>query len=114
MTENEQFVERHIEALLAGDLDQVMQGYQAEAVLRAGGGEHRGRVAVRRHLEEALESAPDDSRLDYTIATRADGQVVLTWRLFVAQSVEPVMQGHDEFRFDEGCIAEQYVEIAGH
>jgi hypothetical protein len=114
VTENEQFVQRHIEMLLARNLDQVMKGYQPDAILRAGGEEYRGRDAVRRHLEEALASAPSDSRLDYTTATQADGKVLLTWRLFVADSAEPLMQGYDEFRFDTGRIAEQYVAIAGH
>lgn len=114
MTENEQFVQRHIEMLLARNLDQVMNGYQPDAVLRAGGEEYRGRDAVRRHLEQALAAAPTDSRLDYTTATQADGQVVLTWRLFVADSAEPLMQGYDEFRFDGGHISEQCVAVAGH
>ena len=64
MTENEQFVQRHIEMLLARNLDQVMQGYHPDAVLRSGGEEYRGSDAVRRHLEAALASAPSDSRLD--------------------------------------------------
>ncbi|MEO5839576.1 MAG: nuclear transport factor 2 family protein [Acidimicrobiales bacterium] len=114
MADNEQFVQRHIELLLAGDLDQVMQNYQSTAVLRAGDEEYRGAAAVRRHLEDALASAPSDSRLDYEIKTQSDDQVMLIWRLFVADSPEPVMHGYDEFRFDGGRIAEQFVAIAGH
>ena len=112
MTNNEKFVERHIELLLAHDLDAVMQDYQSDVVLRAGGHEYRGIDAVRSHLEAALASAPIDSRLDYVVESDADGQVTLAWRLFTAASAEPVMQGHDLFRFHEGRIAEQDVEIA--
>jgi ketosteroid isomerase-like protein len=114
MSESEQFVQRHIEMLLAGDLDQVMQDYLPDAVLRTRDEKFVGTEAVRRHLEEALASAPSESRLEYAVDTRADGQVVLRWQLFVADSTEPVMHGHDEFRLRDGRIAEQCVEIAGH
>ncbi|MEO8696439.1 MAG: nuclear transport factor 2 family protein [Acidimicrobiales bacterium] len=114
MTEHEEFVQRHIELLLARNLEQVMQGYHADAVLRSGGEEYRGSDAVRRHLAQALASAPSDSRLDYTTTTKTDGQVVLTWRLYGAGSAELLMQGYDEFRFEAGRIAEQFVAIAGH
>ena len=113
MRESEEFVKRHIEMLLAGDLDQVMQDYLPDAVLRTRDEKYVGIEAVRRHLEEALASAPSESRLDYALDTRADGQVVLRWQLFVAGSTEPVMHGHDEFRIRDGRIAEQCVEIAG-
>ena len=113
MSESEQFVQRHIELLLAGDLDRVMQDYLPDAVLRTRDEKYKGTEAVRRHLEEALASAPSESRLDYAIDTRADGQVVLRWQLFVADSAEPVMHGHDEFWIRDGRIAEQCVEIAG-
>ena len=113
-SESEPFVQRHIEMLLAGDLDQVMQDYWPDAVLRTRDEKYVGTEAVRRHLEEALASAPSESRLDYAVDTRADGQVVLRWQLFVADSAEPVMHGHDEFRLREGRIAEQCVEISEH
>ena len=112
MTEHEQFVDRHIQMLLAGELDEVMKDYQSDAILRAGGHEYRGVEAVRSHLEAALAAAPGESRLDYEIATPADGEVTLVWRLFTAASEAPVMHGHDVFRFHEGRIAEQDVVIA--
>jgi hypothetical protein len=112
VTEHEQFVDRHIQSLLARDLDDVMKNYQTDALLRAGGHEYRGIDAVRSHLEEALAGAPSESRLDYEIETRVDGQVTLVWRLFTAASAEAVMHGHDVFRFHEGRIAEQAVVIA--
>ena len=112
MTEHERFVDRHIQMLLARELDEVMNDYQPDALLRAGGHEYRGLDAVRSHLEAALAAAPSESRLDYETETRADGQVTLAWRLFTAASAEPVMHGHDVFRFHEGRIAEQDVVIA--
>ncbi|HUP73872.1 MAG TPA: nuclear transport factor 2 family protein [Acidimicrobiales bacterium] len=112
MTEHEQFVDRHIQRLLARDLDDVMQDYQPDVVVRSGGHEYRGIEAVRSHLEAALAAAPSESRLDYEIETQADGQVTLAWRLFTAKSAEAVMHGHDVFRFHEGRIAEQDVVIA--
>ena len=112
MTEHEQFVDRHIQRLLARDLDDVMKNYQPDALLRAGGHEYRGIEAVRSHLEAALAGAPSESSLDYEIETRADGQVTLAWRLFTAASADAVMRGHDVFRFHEGRIAEQDVVIA--
>jgi ketosteroid isomerase-like protein len=114
MSESEEFVKRHIEMLLAGDLDQVMQDYLPDAVLRTRDEKFVGTEAVRRHLEDALASAPSESRLDYALDTRADGRVVLRWQLFEADSTEPVMHGHDEFLIRDGRIAEQCVEIAGH
>ena len=102
MTEHEKFVDRHIEMLLADDLDDVMNDYQPDVVLRAGGHDYKGVDAVRSHLEAALASAPGDARLDYAIDTRNDGQVTLTWRLFTAASTEPVLRGHDVFRIRRG------------
>jgi hypothetical protein len=111
-TEHEQTVDRHIQMLLARTLDEVMNDYQPDVVLRTGGHEYRGLDEVRSHLEAALAGAPGESRLDYEIATRADGGVTLTWRLFTPASADPVMHGHDVFRFRDGRIVEQDVVIA--
>ncbi len=111
MTEHEEFVRHHIEALLARDLDRVMPDYHHDVVLRAGGHEHRGINAVRVHLEAALASSPDDSRLDYRIEAHADGAVTLHWELFAPPNDQPVMRGHDTYHLRDRRIATQEVVI---
>ncbi len=111
MTEHEEFVRLHIEALLTHDLDRVMVDYHHDVVLRAGGHEHRGLTAVRAHLEAALASSPEDSRLDHRIEAHADGAVTLRWELFVPPNDQPVMRGHDTYHLRDGHIVTQDVVI---
>jgi hypothetical protein len=109
MDDLEQLVERHIEALLGGDLQIAMRNYDERSVLLVGDDVHEGPAEIRRHLEALLEQSPEASVMERTVTHEGTGQVVLTWHLLDPGTGTTLGQGTDVFTIEDGVIRRQEV-----
>ena len=109
MDDLEQLVERHIEALLGGDLQTAMRNYDERSVLLVGDDVHEGPTEIRRHLQALLEQSPEASVMERTVTHEVTGQVVLTWHLLDPGTGTALGQGTDVFTIEDGVIRRQEV-----
>jgi dihydroxynaphthoic acid synthetase len=102
-------VVRHMDAMLADDLGRVMLGFDDRSVVRAGGAEYVGRVAIEAHFAELLAKSPPGRVVAYDVVTETDGRVTLRWRLRLSADGDVVMSGADHCTVEDGIIVSQDV-----
>jgi hypothetical protein len=109
MTDDETVVANFIEALLAHDLDSVMELFDERSALSVGDVTNRGRAEIRAHFERALAGSPPGSDYVYRIETDPDGRVALRWTLHSEPGGPQIASGEDYFTIEDGTIVDQLV-----
>ena len=100
---------RHMEGMLAGDIERVMLGFDDRSVLRAGGQEQVGRTEIRAHLSHLLEASTSEQSVDYDVVTQPDQRIALRWRLRRTSDGDVLASGADYLTVEEGVIRLQDV-----
>ena len=102
----EEVFQHHAEALVAGDLDQIVADYADDAVLITPAGVLRGRDAVRAAFTQLLADLPDAA---WDLKTQIyEGDVLfLEWAAHAAEAFAE--DGIDTFVFRDGFIRVQTV-----
>jgi uncharacterized protein (TIGR02246 family) len=100
-------VERHFEALEAGDLEATLADYTEDSVLILPGSVARGREGLSAVFAPALETMFKPGTFDFTVdSLDVDGDVALiTWRLRFEGG--EITFGTDTFVIADGKIAKQ-------
>src|SRR5262245_37041637 len=107
MTDDEQLVTDFVEALLAHDLDAVMQHFDDRSVLSVGDVRNDGPAEIRAHFQRALAGSPAGSDFVRRVETDPDGRVALRWKLYDKPGGVEIASGEDYFRIDDETIVEQ-------
>ncbi|GAA2758967.1 nuclear transport factor 2 family protein [Actinopolymorpha rutila] len=98
--------QRHVAALVAGDLDALVSDYAEDALVLTATGEYRGRDAIR-ELFEGLANALPQLSLEAKSAVFADNLLLLRWS--ADSTLNTVPDGVDTFVFDAGLIQNQTI-----
>ena len=98
--------DHHVQALGAGDLDEIVADYAADAVLITPGGVQRGQDGIRAAFTRLLSDVPD---ADWTLKTQIyEGDVLfLEWAADAGATFAD--DGIDTFVFRDGLIRVQTV-----
>ncbi|GGM21216.1 nuclear transport factor 2 family protein [Dactylosporangium sucinum] len=98
--------EHHAQALMAGDLDELVADFTDDAVLITPAGAFRGRPAIREGYARLFEDLPD---AEWDVPTRVfEGDVLLLEWSAVSADARAV-GGVDTFVFGDGGIRVQTV-----
>jgi ketosteroid isomerase-like protein len=94
----------HVEAVAAGDLDEIVADYTDNSVVITRAGVSRGKEAIREAFVRLLDDLPN---ADWGLKTQIfDGDVLfLEW--FADSAVNRVDDGVDTFVFRDGMISVQ-------
>ncbi len=109
MTEAEQFIADHVEALLARDLDRALADYDEKSVFRMGGQVLTGAAAIGAHIRGQMANTTGPINMDREITTAPDGRVLMHWNLRAEPGGATVMSGLDYFAVTNGIITDQEV-----
>ena len=106
MTSTADLLQRHMDALAAGDVDALMRDYADDAVFITPSGVLRGKDGVREGFTKLLSDVPN---ADWAVPTQIfEGDVLfIEWSATAAQS--RVEDGIDTFVFRDGLITVQTV-----
>jgi uncharacterized protein (TIGR02246 family) len=98
--------QRHVAALLAGDVDAIAADYTADAVVLTPTGEHRGVEQVRAYYAGVAQALPKPS-LEAKVALFADDALLLHWT--ADSTLHSIADGVDTFVFRDGKIRLQTI-----
>ena len=98
--------DHHVQALGAGDLDEIVADYAADAVLITPGGVQRGQDGIRAAFTRLLSDVPD---ADWTLKTQIYEGDVLFLEWTATSAATKVEDGIDTFVFRDGQIVVQTV-----
>lgn len=106
----QQIFDHHLQALLDGDLDELVTDYADDAVLITAAGVARGKVGIRAAFGQ-LSAALADA--DFTTKTQVfDGDVLLLG--WVLDTAAARVDGADTFVFGDGLIRVQTISQTPH
>ena len=102
----QEIFQHHVQALGAGDLDEIVADYTDEAVFITPAGVKRGQGGIREAFTQLLADVPN---ADWTVPTQIyDGDVLfIEWTATSAET--KVEDGIDTFIFRDGMIRVQTV-----
>jgi hypothetical protein len=102
MTDSPEAVfERHVAALIAGDLDSLAADYSEDALIITPDGEFRGQAGVREVFTGLMQALPEPT-LEAKVAAFADDALLLSWN--ADSAANSVSDGVDTFVFADGKI----------
>jgi|ERR1700694_1087522 hypothetical protein len=99
----------HAQALVAGDLDEIVADYADDAVFITPGGVMRGKVGVRAAFAQLLSDVPS-AAWDIKTQIYEDALLFLEWA--ADSAVTRVDDGVDTFVFGDGMIRAQTVRYS--
>ena len=106
MRSPQELFQRHVEALVAGDVDAVVADYAEDALVLTADGEFRGREAIRGVFARLVAALPDRT-LEAQLAEFAGDALLLRWT--ADSSANTVPDGVDTFVFGAGAIQLQTI-----
>lgn len=106
MESPQEVFQRHVEALVAGDVDAVVADYAEDALVLTPDGEFRGREAIRGVFDRLTAALPDVS-LEAQLTAFAGDVLLLHWT--ADSSANTVPDGVDTFVFGAGAIQLQTI-----
>jgi hypothetical protein len=107
MTDSPEAVfERHVAALMAGDLDSLAADYSEDALIITSDGEFRGQAGVREVFTPLMQALPEPT-LEAKVAAFADDALFLRWS--ADSAANSVSDGVDTFVFADGKIRLQTI-----
>ena len=98
--------QRHVEAVLGGDLDAVAADYAADALVLTPTGQYRGPAEIRGVYAELQRALPAVT-LEARVAVFADDALLLHWT--ADSDLHTVPDGVDTFVFRDGQIELQTI-----
>ena len=106
-TNDSRFIEHHLGALGAGNLDAILSDYADESILISPDGALRGRQAIRGFFEGALASLFKPGTYEFTMDTQhvADDVAYIVWHANCASA--NIAFAADTFLITNGKIAVQ-------
>jgi len=102
----QEIFQRHVEALIAGDVDAVVADYAEDALVLTPDGEFRGRDAIRGVFDRLTAALPDVA-LEAQLTAFAGDVLLLHWT--ADSSANTVPDGVDTFVFSAGAIQLQTI-----
>ena len=97
---------RHVAALVAGDLDSLLEDYAPDAVVLLPEDVYEGRTAIRQLFEDLLSALPQPS-FEAISTSWSDDALLLQWTADSRNHRVP--DGVDTFVFRDGRIALQTI-----
>ena len=102
----QQAFDHHVQALVARDLEALVEDYADDAVFITPDGSLRGKDGIRQAFQKVLDDLPD-AELDLKTATFEDDGLFIEWT--AKTSAGRVDDGIDTFIFRDGQIRLQTV-----
>jgi len=102
----QQVFDHHVQALVARDLEGIVEDYADDAVFITPDGSLRGKDGIRQAFQKVLDDLPD-AELDLKTATFEDDALFIEWT--AKTSAGRVDDGIDTFIFRDGMIRVQTV-----
>ena len=102
----QQVFDHHVQALVARDLEGIVEDYADDAVFITPDGSLRGKDGIRQAFQKVLDDLPD-AELDLKTATFEDDALFIEWT--AKTSAGRVDDGIDTFIFRDGQIRLQTV-----